>query len=237
LPAGGNYARGAARLYLQQHPRLSVFDLPGARLLHGDRHSRPVKGLGSDYEQLVISGELRHYLTILPLPPKHVLASRLAMRLSAGNDLADIFRMGGVVGQSILTTSTQDFFPLRGLLTAGLSGTALLNGSVEYRAPIYRLERGLGSWPIALRVLHAAVFADFGRVFDTLKPDFSGGFGPALSDFFSGFALGAGAELRADVLLGFVVDLELRLGYGHLLYAPFSGLDGSGFYFQIGSTY
>jgi|GEM_PF-1178990 len=240
LPAGGNYARVQLG-YTYNNTRAFPYSISRERGFSAAIAIQGLsKGLGSDYEQLVISGELRHYLTI-PFRSRylqnHVLASRLAMRLSAGNDLADIFRMGGVVGQSILTTSTQDFFPLRGLLTAGLSGTALLNGSVEYRAPIYRLERGLGSWPIALRVLHAAVFADFGRVFDTLKPDFSGGFGPALSDFFSGFALGAGAELRADVLLGFVVDLELRLGYGHLLYAPFSGLDGSGFYFQIGSTY
>lgn len=190
------------------------------------------KGLGSDYEQMVASADLRHYLT-LPWLDNHVLASRLFVRGGVGNDLADDGYLGGVTGQSVLTTTTRDLVPLRGLVTAGLAGPVLVAGSFEYRAPIYRLERGLGTLPIAVRVLHAAAFADYGRVFDGLGIDGD----PDLGAFFRGFALGAGVELRADILLGYSIGLDLRAGYAQLIATPEAGTDASGFYFQIGSSY
>lgn len=240
LPAGGNFARVQLG-YAYNNTRSFPYSISRERGFSAAFALQALsKGLGSDYEQLVFSGEVRDYLTI-PFTNKylqnHVLASRLALSFGAGRTLADVFRMGGVVGQSILTTSTQNFFPLRGLLTGGLSATAILNGSVEYRAPIYRFEQGLGTLPLSLRVLHIALYSDFGRTFDQLLPDFTRGFGPALRDFFTPFAVSAGAELRADVLLGYAIDLELRLGYAKLLYAAVPGLDASGPYFQIGSTY
>lgn len=189
------------------------------------------KGLGSDYEQLVVSGDLRHYLT-LPWLDNHVLASRLFVRGGFGNDLADEGYLGGVTGQSVLTTTTRDLVPLRGLVTAGLAGPVLVAGSFEYRAPIWRLERGLGTLPIAVRVVHAAAFADYGRVFQQVSVD-----DPQLGELFRDFALGVGLELRADILVGYTVPLDLRAGWAQLLATPEQGTDASGLYFQIGSSY
>ncbi len=232
LPVDGNFAR--ARLgYRYSNVRRFAHSVS---LERGFQAALAVeglsKGLGSDYEQMVASADLRHYLT-LPWLDNHVLASRLFVRGGVGNDLADDGYLGGVTGQSVLTTTTRDLLPLRGLVTAGLAGPVLVAGSFEYRAPIYRLERGLGTLPIALRVLHAAAFADYGRVFDGLGIDGD----PDLGAFFRGFALGAGVELRADILLGYTIPLDLRAGYAQLIATPEAGTDASGFYFQIGSSY
>ena len=234
LPAEGHYARiqlGYAYSNVRAFPHSispergfsAAFALEGL-----------AQGLGSDYDQIVFSAEARGYLSI-PWEPRwlknHVLAGRAALRLSGGPDLADLSRLGGVTGQSVVTTSTQDLFPLRGLRTAGLAGAGLLAGSLEYRAPIIRIERGLWTLPVTLRVLHAAVYADAGRVFDRLDPS-------TLRDgFFDDFAVSAGAELRADVILWYSLGLSLRLGYAKLLHTPRADLDQSGIYFQIGSAF
>lgn len=240
LPAGGNFARvqlGYAYNNTRLFPHSVSLERGFSAAFALDALSR---GVGSDYEQVVASGEVRYYWTLpfkVGLLQNNVLASRLAGVISGGPDLAALARLGGVAGSSPLTTTTQDFYPLRGMSLSALAGSALINGTVEYRAPLLRVERGLGTAPAVLRVLHLALFADFGRVFERLDVDLSRGLGPALSDFFSDFSLGVGGELRADVLLGYLLPLELRLGYAHLIVSPSSELDGSGPYFQIGSTF
>jgi len=190
------------------------------------------KGLGSDYEQIVASVDFRHYLT-LPWLNNHVLATRIFARGGFGRDLADDGFIGGVFGESILTTTTRDIFPLRGMVTAGLAGNIVMAGTFEYRAPIWRIERGLWTLPIAFRVVHAAVFTDFGQAFESLT--IAGD--PNFVDFFRGFGASVGAELRADILVGYSIPLDLRVGYAQLLHSPEDGLDASGPYFQIGTTY
>jgi Tol biopolymer transport system component len=191
------------------------------------------KGLGSDYEEVLANTEGRWYLS-LPwrgeLLNNHVLASRLALSIAGGPDLAEDFRLGGVGGTSALTTTTQNLFPLRGLITAGLHGPAMINGSIEYRAPLIRVERGLGTLPLVLRVLHLGVFFDFGRIFERVDLE------TLKKDFFSPFATGAGGELRAQVLTG-NIEFQLRFGYAKAITLPDPRLDGSGPYFQLGAVY
>ncbi len=194
------------------------------------------KGLGSEYEQLLLTGQARYYLD-LPWTHRylrnHVLASRLAIGFGIGPDLAENFRLGGVAGSSALTTTTENFFGLRGFSTSALQGTAVLSGSVEYRAPLFRIDRGLGTWPITFRVVHAAAFVDYGRVFDKLNTR-------AFETFFDELAVGVGAELRADILLTYGLPLTLRLGYAAPVVRPkslSSVFDEPGLYFQLGSTF
>lgn len=229
LPQEGNFARIQLG-YAYNNTRFFPHSISAER---GYSAAVALEGLspllGSDYEQVIVSAEGRAYWT-MPWQSdalrNHVLAARLAVLLSEGPRPADTARMGGVAGASALTTTTQSFYPLRGMLVAGLSGASLLNGGLEYRAPLLRVERGLGTAPALLRVLHAAVFSDFGRLLD------SGGGG-----LFDPVVLSAGAELRADILLGYLLPLELRVGWAQLLKTPDPELDQSGPYFQIGSTF
>ena len=194
------------------------------------------KGLGSEYEQLLVTAQGRYYLD-LPWTNRylrnHVLASRLAVGFGLGPDLAENFRLGGVAGSSALTTTTENFYGLRGFATSALGGTAVISGSTEYRAPLFRIDRGIGTWPITFRVIHAAVFVDYGRVFDELNTR-------SIERFFDELAVGVGAEVRADITLTYGLPLTLRLGFATPVVRPASlgsGFEETGVYFQLGSTF
>lgn len=194
------------------------------------------KGLGSDYEQIVLGGDARGYLSMpASLLPNHVLAASLSISAGLGPDLVELFRLGGAAGQSALTTTTQNFFGLRGMQNSILAGLGVIHASLEYRAPIWRVERGFGTAPLAIRAFHAALFADTGRVFQTLEAS------TLFDGFFDAFAIGAGAELRADLLLGHALGLQVRVGYAHLLRVPGGEdrdvIDASGPFFQLGSLF
>ena len=194
------------------------------------------KGLGSEYEQLLLTAQGRYYLD-LPWTARgfrnHVLATRLAIGFGIGPDLAENFRLGGVAGSSALTTTTENFFGLRGFSTSALGGTAIVSGSTEYRAPLFRIDRGINTWPITFRVVHAAIFADYGRVFDKLNTR-------SLEGFFDEIAVGVGAELRADITLTYGLPLTLRFGFATPVVRPASlasDFEETGLYFQLGSTF
>lgn len=195
------------------------------------------KGLGGDYEQILITSEGRYYLDMPWTTPgltNHVLATRLAVGAGFGPDLAQLFRLGGVAGQSAITTTTEDFYALRGFATSSLAGVGVISGSTEYRAPLFRVDRGVGTLPFVLRVVHAAVFADYGRIFDKIAwDDLKAGWPGAL-------AVGVGAELRADVILFYGLPLTARVGFALPVVTP-DGLPdearSAGPYLQLGSLY
>ncbi|MCA9555281.1 MAG: PD40 domain-containing protein, partial [Myxococcales bacterium] len=201
------------------------------------------KGLGGDYEQILITSEGRYYVDMPWRTPgftNHVLATRLGIGAGFGPDLAQLFRLGGVAGRSAITTTTDDFYALRGFVTSGLTGVGVISGSTEYRAPLFRVDRGIGTLPFVLRVVHAAVFADYGRVFDKISWD------DLKAGWQSNLAVGVGAELRADVILFYGLPITARVGYAYPVVAPDPILlstgelfdpKSPGFYFQLGSLY
>ena len=234
LPSLGNYAR-VQMGYSYQNIRFFPHSISPERgwstALALDALS---KGLGSDYEQMMFHAEARGYWSI-PYRPRwlknHVIAMRAALGVSAGPDLADTFRLGGVGGQSAISTTTQNFFPLRGIRTASKNGPGLLTGTLEYRAPILRIERGLGTIPLVFRVIHLAAFADFGKVFDRIDAQLF------TQESLRSASLSVGGEIRADILVFWALGLRLRAGYAKLLHTDNIRLDNSGFFFQIGSTF
>ena len=99
---------------------------------------------------------------------------------------------------------------------------ALVNA--EYRFPIARPQRGVGTWPFFVHTVHAAVFADAGhawtRSFDA-----------------SAIKTSAGAELSANVVAGFFFRFTATIGIAR-------GHDGSGtipdrtlVYFRVGKSF
>ena len=234
LPALGRYGRvrmGYAYQNLRAFPHSISRERGWSAAVSFDALSR---ALGSDYEQFMVHGELRGYWS-LPYSPRwlknHVLASRIAVGFSGGPDLADSFRLGGVGGQSAISTTTQNFFPLRGMRVASQNGPGLLTGTLEYRAPILRVERGFATLPFVFRVIHAAFFADYGQILST----------EALQNLditvLERGNVSIGAEIRSDILLFWALNLRLRAGYAHLLRTQNPLVDASGFFFQIGSTF
>jgi hypothetical protein len=113
---------------------------------------------------------------------------------------------------------------MRGFPDASFAGThvALLNA--EYRFPIARPQRGVGTWPVFLHTIHAAIISDVG---ETWTRAFS-------SD---ALKVSAGAEISANIIAGYSLPFTITGGaaWGH----DVSGIrvDGVTGYFRVGKAF
>jgi hypothetical protein len=164
----------------------------------------------------------------------HVLAVQVAGGSARGPG-ADAFHfdLGGASGQAEPVSGLSLFggrtllFPVRGYPDGWRSGRHAWAASVEWRMPLRLVNRGWGLVPLHLDRLHGAVFVDAGNAW-----------GPELG--LPGYdrprratLVGAGAELRAEVLTFFTVPLSLRLGVG----APLVEGDGPRLHVRFGSAF
>jgi outer membrane protein assembly factor BamA len=159
------------------------------------------------------------------------------------------FRMGGTVGESIISNPGNKYFYLRGFETNRFLGDKALLISGEYRFPIAYPQRFPGMLPIFFQKIHGALFADWGGVFDrknrypltvsgtTLINPATGQ--PVYVEFKDEdeWNLGVGAELRVTGFLGWGMiapPLTARFGVAHDIQG-----DGIGpvFYFDIGTPF
>lgn len=181
----------------------------------------------SDYRGKVYSFDWREFL---PLGGGHVLALRYAA--GRGDDGARRFELGGSRGASpaplLLASPWLDTpfnvrrYGLRGYPEglAALSGFNMETGTIEWRFPIERVERGIMTPPMALQQLSAGVFVDAGRAWDADKNA-------------APVRTGAGIEVSADVTLFYFMRFDLRAGYAH-------GFDDGGedqLYLRLGAAF
>ena len=89
---------------------------------------------------------------------------------------------------------------LRGYPAFDRSGTQYHLLQLEYRFPIWRINRGVLTLPVYLNRIHAALFADGGDAFRGQLD-------------FSTFRVGVGAEILIDFTLGYVLPFTFRVGY------------------------
>ena len=186
------------------------------------------------FDQVQLSAEWREY-TSLPWLGNHVLASRAAVGLSMGDNLRyGSFRLGGSYGEGAAYVLPEEYRSLRGFPVGAVYGDWYYLGSLEYRAPIWRIDRGWNTLPFFLRTLHGALWCDAGYAFDTLPQD-----GAAVASTFGSTLVGVGAELRLNMVLGWGLGLTTRVGYGFGLNGQYAYDLGSldGFYAQLGSSF
>ncbi len=158
-------------------------------------------GSSEALEQRVAWGDARTYLR-MPYSSHHVLAFRAAGGAAFGDQfLQGNFGLGGSIGESPFSGTSTRLFTLRGLPVVTFSRDRAWVGSVEYRMPLFRVQRGLGTLPFAMNSAHCALFADIGDAFNQGNPSFRP-------------LLGVGAELRGDFVVGWHLPLMGRLGYG-----------------------
>jgi len=168
-------------------------------------------GASSQLERRVFWGDGRQYLRI-PGTRHHVLALRLGGGISFGDVLTQgSFGLGGSLGESPLTTASTRVFTMRGLPLVTFSRERVMIFSTEYRLPLFRVQRGLGTTPLFLRSAHMALFSDAGDAWNASQK--TGG----LTDFFDDFMVSVGLELRGDFVLGYGLPVVGRLGYGILV--------------------
>jgi len=166
------------------------------------------RALGSFADATVLTADARVYLPALA--PRHVVALRAAAGVSRGDPIAGrTFLLGGP-GPDI---SPIDFGSgtaslLRGFSSNTFAGSHVMLLNAEYRWPLARPQRGVGTWPIFLHTIHAAAFGDLGH---------------AWSRTFEARAIkqSLGAELSAKIVAGYYFPFTVTGGaaWGH---------DGSG---------
>ncbi|MBA3297973.1 MAG: PD40 domain-containing protein, partial [Acidobacteria bacterium] len=157
------------------------------------------KALGSDGDATSVIADVRGYVRTWP---RHgALAGRVAFAAASGDErvrrafsAAGSDAQPGGIGFSFDTIGL-----LRGFDSADVVGRRAAVINADYRFPLRWVERGVGTWPFFLRSLHGAVFADRGAAWDsTLRAE--------------DWRTSAGAELSADVVLGYWVPVTFTSG-------------------------
>jgi hypothetical protein len=201
LPTLGNYAGFYAQYSYGKMRSTAAAISPegGDRVTVGLEGTNSAFGSSNNLEQIVISGDVRKYI-LMPYSKHHVVALRAAGGAAFGDQLLQgNFVLGGSLGESVFSGSSTRLFTLRGLPLATFSRDRAWVASAEYRMPLFRLQRGLGTWPFALNSAHLAFFTDIGDAFNN----------PAFKPM-----LGIGAEIRGDFILAYHLPVMGRLGYG-----------------------
>jgi len=180
--------------------------------------------IGGDYSLARARGSVSQYLR-LPLTRHGVLALRLAGGAADGTIGGNApFELGGLGAIDPLSFLPGAFAAgadqLRGYAPGDLAGTGFVLGNVELRFPLAVPTRGHSTWPLFLRRLHGAVFLDAGDAFDL--PGELRFAGHRLDAEEIRFA--AGVELRAEIVLGYHLRTDLRVGVAR----PLGALLGRG---------
>ena len=174
--------------------------------------------LGSDYQTTTLSWAWTEYLDI-PWFEDHVLALRLGGGVSVGNlSRRGVFFVGGFPEQDVLRTLFDVIRPggvyLRGYPPGAAYGNQYHLFNLEYRLPLFDVERGLSSLPVYFTHVHLAAFVDVGNAF----------FG-ALE--LEQLKVGVGGELLLELVIGYVLPTTFRLGYARGL------MEGGGNQFHL----
>ena len=174
---------------------------------------------GSDDSFYAATYEAVGYLP-MPWPGAHTLAVRSAGGLSAGQFARrSIFAVGGynlenVAFPDTLTTTLFDgTFVLRGYEPSAYRGTAYMLNQLEYRLPLAEVDHGISTVPLYLRRIDANAFVDWGGAFNRFDFEHVRLFKKGALVYSPDLHTGIGGELWFHITLGYVVPLQLRLGY------------------------
>jgi hypothetical protein len=179
------------------------------------------KATGGDYSVRAFGGSLTGYVP-MPWPGRHVLALRTSGAVAGGSyPRGNIYFVGGynLESVSLLDTITTGIFNgafvLRGYPPGAYAGQAYFLQNIEYRAPLWKPDRGLSTLPIYLQRVDANLFVDYGGAFNNLNFDdiklFNNGY---LIDS-SQLHASVGGELWFGAALGYVIYTQFRLGYAY----------------------
>jgi Omp85 superfamily domain/WD40-like Beta Propeller Repeat len=166
------------------------------------------RGLGSFADATTLTGDARVYLPALA--PHHVLAVRVGGGASTGDPtVGRTFLLGGdAPAEEVVDFGSSAFSLLRGFGRNTFAGSRVAVANAEYRWPIARPQRGIGTWPIFVHSIHGAVFADAGHAWtETFRA--------------GDIKTSAGAQLSVDIVAGYFAPFTATVGAAW-------GRDGSG---------
>jgi dipeptidyl aminopeptidase/acylaminoacyl peptidase len=131
----------------------------------------------------------------------HVVAFRAGGGVSHGpRELRRTFYLGGAAPATDAIDFSRDAFSLlRGFSADSFGGSRVVLVNGEYRWPLARPERGVGTWPAFLHSIHASLFGDLGHAWTAR---------PRIADA----KLALGAELSFDLVVGYSLPLTIAGG-------------------------
>ena len=187
----GGWTYSSAR----QYP-YSISPVEGVRLRAAALVEDPA--LGSDVALTKLVGDARAYVRLLGE------TNALALRLGGGGTIGQSafrqsYAVGGFPDASLLDVVRTNQTVLRGYPDNAFTGRSFVHANVEYRFALAHPQRGWRTFPLFVRHLHAAVFADAGHAW-------TGAF--QLADV----KTSVGAVLGFDVFVGQGLPLTLSLG-------------------------
>ena len=159
--------------------------------LHADAQSR---SLLSDRDLTRVLG---YWVQYLGNPPRTwSLRSKLVLGSAFGEAAHDAFVLGNEPSLLGVRGYAKESGPARIVLAAGL----------QFRTPLWWVERGIGTGPLFLQNINAAVFTDLGTAWDTIRIEDN--------SFMSRARVGVGAELRADLIVSHLLPASVYAGCG-----------------------
>lgn len=188
----------------------SITAQTGYSMLASVRFSDPMLGSASGGIEATAG-----FTGFIPMPwgvdrQRHILAVNVAGGLATG-DRAErgAFALGGWPSfsadsflEALRTGAQFGGVALRGYPPRSRGGSQYQLLNVEYRFPIAQIRRGVSTLPIFVQRVYGDVFVDAGHAtFGRFNPDL--------------IAVGAGAEVFVDLLLGFFIPFTVRVGYAH----------------------
>jgi hypothetical protein len=183
------------------------------------------RALGSFADATTATVDLRAYLP--SFVPHQLFAVRVAAGTSSGDPAAGrTFLLGGgdYPSPGVVSFDSRAVSLLRGFPDDTFAGSHVAVANAEYRFPIARPQRGVGTWPLMLHTIHAALFTDLGQAWTTTYRS-------------NALKTSAGAELSMNVIAGYSTPYTFTTGaaWGH---------DGSGtipdrvtVYFRVGKAF
>ena len=157
------------------------------------------RSLGSDAGSGALTFDVRTYA---PAGPRHaVLAVRAAGAAAWGNEQARrVFSAAGAGPVSAGFDFGADAIGLlRGTERDAVVGERAAVANVDYRFPIWTVERGVGTVPVFFRTIHGALFVDAGHAW-------TGRFRR------SDLRVSIGGELSLDAVLGYALPMTFTTG-------------------------
>lgn len=165
------------------------------------------------------------------LPKQHAIMGKIS---GIGNFEAVSSRFGSSNSVAFdVPNSPTPQFVMRGYIPAQFYGRTIWNANLEYRFPVWAMEKGPAAKPIYFNNLTGAIVAD-GLSTDGygVKKDLVSTQRIYSNDFF----YSAGIEAKLNMTVGFILPLNLVLGY----YVPFQqdyADPGLGLRFEIGGLF